>query len=46
MKRKPRMVSTPNMLAGVRFSPTGGPSSTRLERMALAAEATAERTAA
>jgi hypothetical protein len=46
MKRKPKMVSTPNMLAVVRFSPIGGPSSTRFERIALAAEATAESSAA
>jgi len=46
MKQNPRIVSTPNMLAGVKFSPSGSPESTRFERMALMAEATAETMAA
>ena len=41
IKRKPRMVSTANMFAGVRFSPSGLPSRTFLERIALFADVTA-----
>jgi hypothetical protein len=41
IKRKPRMVSTANILAGVRFSPRGLPSRIFFERIALVAEVTA-----
>jgi hypothetical protein len=37
----PMMLRMANMLAGVRFSPSGLPSRTFLERMALAADVTA-----
>eukprot|EP00962_Isochrysis_galbana_P026004 scaffold8023_cov103-Isochrysis_galbana.AAC.22 len=40
------MVRTPNIFAGVRFSPSGLPVSTFLLRMALLADATALSTAA
>ena len=41
MAQKPMMERMANMLAGVRFSPSGLPSRTFLERIALAAEVTA-----
>ena len=39
--KKPRMVSTANMLEGVKFSPKGLPLNTFLLKMALAADVTA-----